>query len=117
MYRELIENILDLYGTRCSIRPYGAEEAISCNAFITPMNYKDDSFGGLEYRDNGAYDGRYYRYIGKAENDLSRLPDGSTIVCAGRIYRTDSSDLYVFDNEPLYCRAVLRLYKDGEADD
>ena len=117
MYRELIENILDLYGTRCSIRPYGSDQAVSCTAFITPMNYKDESFGGLQHGVNGALDGRYYRYIGKAENDLSRLPDGSTIVSAGRTYRTDSSDIYVFDDEPLYCRAVLRLYKDGEAND
>ena len=113
MYRELISNMLELYGSGCEIYLPGQTAAMETNAFITPFNYKSGSFAATEYTASGKLLVDCYRYVGKVTPDLELLPKGSRIVCGTRVYRVESSEIYRFKNEDIYCRAVLRLFEGG----
>ena len=117
MYRELIENMADNYGSDCDIRFPDVPIPFTTKAFISPMNYKYKNFAGISYGVDGSVSDRTYRYIGKITPDLGRLPKGSVIVCDGKTYRVDSSDLYSFQDEAIYCRATLKLCEGGAYDD
>ena len=114
MYRRLIDSMLDLYGRECIVQPFGSQFTYMVKAFINPMRYKYNSFGEIAFVEQGVFDERLYRYIGNADEDLGALPQGSVIRADGRAYRVDSSDIYYFAGLPLYCRAILKLYKGGD---
>ncbi len=114
MFRELIDGLIERSGSDCIVRPRKGGAPYHIRAFITPMNDERKDFGGLTLSENGALDARRYRFVGKAENDLSQLPLGSSIECGGILYRVDSSEIYQFYGDSLYCRAVLRRSEGGE---
>ena len=113
MYKQLIDNLIDNYGDVCTVYPGGGGDDFTIRAFVNPMRYRYGNFGGVTYRESGAFDEREYLFVGKSENDLSRLPEGSLIECSGKMYRTDSCELYTLGGSPLYIRAVLRPYEGG----
>ena len=117
MYRGLIDNMLNTYGSICDIYRRGSSSPVTSRAFITPFHYKTKDFGGIEYGVNGVTQNDTYRYVGSAEPDLSQYPKGSRIVCGERIYRVESAELYFFKGEAIYCRAVLRLFEGGRTND
>ena len=116
MYRDLINDLIDRYGSDCHISEHGGRER-TIKAFAAPMLYKYGSFGGVSVREDGMYDDTYYLLIAKVSDNITRLPLGSTVSFDDRTYRVDNFDIYSLSGEPLYVRIVLRLVSRGQGND
>lgn len=111
-----MDNMLELYGSTCTIRPYDGE-AFNVKAFVNPTESTRYNFGAPVYAESGGADRRSYVYVGRADVDLSLLPKGSTIVYEGKAYYVIKSEIYWLHDDAIYCRAVLQLHKGGLTDD
>ncbi|MBQ1546184.1 MAG: hypothetical protein IIZ59_01465 [Clostridia bacterium] len=104
MYRELIDDVLQKYGTLCDVYPRGSDDVRSIMGFISPKRYVYSEFGACEGRVEGMYDNRYYELICSAQ----RIDVGSMVVIDGTGYVVSSSERYILGGEVLYTRCTLK---------
>lgn len=114
MYRDLIMRMLNRYGRKCEIVPFGSERKIYVKALINPLLYKNRLYVGGKYLPDGFYDGGHYLYIGDPRVSLNKFPVGSTLKVGTTTYIIKHTEEYYIDEKPLYCWAVLQLQKRGE---
>ncbi len=108
--RELIEN----YGSTVEIKR--ENETVSSKAFIQPLRYRSSVYKDQTISMGGFSDGRYYLYLGQAENEFSRA-DNAIISCNGKKYTVHTSESFELFDESLYVWAVLLPYKQQRQDD
>lgn len=104
MYRELINDVLEKYGTICDIYPRGTDEVQSIRGFLSPKRYKYSEFGACEGSIEGMYDSRFYELICSARH----IDVGSMVVINGTGYAVAHSEEYILGGEALYTRCTLR---------
>ncbi len=108
--KELIEN----YGSTVEIQR--ESKTVLSKAFIQPLRYRSSVYKDKVNSLGGFSDGRYYLYLGQAENEFSRT-DNAIISCNGRKYTVHTSETFEFLDEALYVWAVLLPYKQQRQDD
>lgn len=113
MYRDLILRMLNRYGRKCEIMPFGSEKKLSVKAIINPLLYKNKLYVGGSYLPDGFYDGGHYLYIGDPKISLESIPVGSTLKVSGNTYLIKHAEQYYIEERPLYSWAVLQLQKRG----
>lgn len=110
-------------GVREHIEKYGSKveilrknEKTTSKAFIQPLRYRSNVYKDRNITLGGFSDGRYYLYLGQAENEFFRNDD-AIILCNGRKYTVHTSDTFQLYDKVLYVWAVLLPYKEQRRDD
>ncbi len=108
---------------QCMIERYGSDITITkgesvekTKAFIQPLRYRSSVYRDKAVKLGGFSDGRYYLYIGQAENEFLRT-DNAIISCNNKKYIVHTSETFELKNKALYVWAVLRPYKEQRRDD
>lgn len=108
MLRGVIDDMISKNGANCFLRDRTDGTGTAVKAIVYPMRYKYKDYA-FDATVGGIIDERYYICITSVENDLSLLDDNTVLELDGKSYHVDTSEIYRFGAEPLYCRTVLRL--------
>lgn len=109
-----VRQMIEIYGSEVTIQRN--EKLTKSKAFIQPLRYKTGVYNDKTVALGGFTDGRYYLYIGQADNEFSRT-DNAIISCNGKKYVVHTSETFEFLDKVLYVWAVLAPYKEQRRDD
>lgn len=109
-----VKQMIDSYGSVVTITRN--ESVTKTKAFIQPLRYKSSVYMDRAVSLGGFTDGRYYLYIGQADNEFSRT-DNAIISCNGKKYVVHTSESFELLDKVLYVWAVLAPYKEQRRDD
>lgn len=109
-----VKQLIKSYGSDITIQR--GDEVTHSKAFIQPMRYKSNVYKDRSIAMGGFTDGRYYLYIGQADNVFNRA-DNAIISCNEKKYVVHTSETFEYLNEVLYVWAVLSPYKEQRRDD
>lgn len=113
-FHKSVKELIDNYGSKVEI--IRDSETISSRAFIQPLRYRSNVYKDRTIAFGGFTDGRYYLYLGQAENEFFRNDD-AIILCNGRKYTVHTSETFSLCDKVLYVWAVLLPYKEQRRDD
>ncbi len=113
-FHKSVKNLIENYGSDVTIKRDNTQ--VHTKAFIQPLRYKNNVSNDISITMGGFSDGRYYLYIGKAENEFIRA-DNAIILCNGRKYTVHTSERFELYDKVLYVWAVLKPYKSLRSDD
>ena len=106
--------MINRYGRKCEITPFGDERKVSVKAIVNPLLSKNKLYVGGSYLPDGYFDGGHYLYIGDPKVSLGIFPVGSTLKVSGSTYLIKHTEQYYIDERPLYSWAILQLQKRGD---
>lgn len=103
----VISDMIERCGVDCTVYDIATDSERSIKALIDPFRYRYGDYAS-DHIESGEVDERRYLCITSATCDLSQLMQGSLITANGRDYRIDTSEMYRFGSEAVYCRTILR---------
>ncbi len=113
-FHKNVKNLIDKYASDVTITR--GEDVVFSKAFIQPLRYKSNAIKDRGITVGGLTDGRYYLYIGQADNEFLRT-DNAIISCNGKQYVVHTSESFFLYDKALYVWAVLTPYKKQRRDD
>ncbi len=108
-----IKSLIERYGSKVTIER--GNKKVTTKAFIQPLRYKSNVYRDISINMGGFSDGRYYLYIGKAENEFYRADD-AIITCNDKQYTVHTSERFELFDRVLYIWAVLKPKKGRRQD-
>ena len=109
-----VKQMIECYGSPVTIQR--GDEIVKTKAFIQPLRYKTGFYNDKAVSLGGFSDGRYYLYIGQADNVFCRT-DNAIISCNGKKYVVHTSATFDYLDKVLYVWAVLAPHKEQRCDD
>lgn len=98
--------IIDEYGSTAFVKTGGDE--VKTKAFLQPLRYKSNNYGGYEYKAVGVTYNERYVYIGKYDVDLKI--NESIVQMLGKKYIVKKVEPYFIGDEKIYVWALLAPY-------